>query len=160
MQNRLKEQAGALRTRLDQAGLSIRQYIGGIACDENSLLSPEVQKAREGKLPTAEVMVLFEKLLKEDGTVQNALNSALTEIEKKAEAVTAGLSRAEAYRSTKRALETNLLLEQATAPRLEQAEISLTAAQATLPQQETLRSEIEGNQEEMLKLVERYFHCG
>jgi glutamine synthetase len=24
----------------------------------------------------------------------------------------------------------------------------------------TLRSEIEGNQEEMLKLVERYFHCG
>ena len=24
----------------------------------------------------------------------------------------------------------------------------------------TLRSEIDGNQEEMLKLVERYFHCG
>ena len=24
----------------------------------------------------------------------------------------------------------------------------------------TLRSEIEGNQEEMLKLVNRYFHCG
>ena len=24
----------------------------------------------------------------------------------------------------------------------------------------TLRSEIEGNQEEMLKLVEKYFHCG
>lgn len=143
VQNRLKEQSGALRTQLEQAGLSIRQYIGGMACDENSLLSPEVQKAREGKLPTAEVMVLFEKLLEEDGTVQNALNSALTEIEKKAEAVTASLSRAEAYRSTKRALETNLLLEQATAPKLEQAEISLTAAQATLPQQETLRSEIE-----------------
>jgi glutamine synthetase len=24
----------------------------------------------------------------------------------------------------------------------------------------TLRSEVEGNQEEMLKLVTRYFHCG
>jgi len=143
VQNRLKEQTGALKTRLDQAGLSIRQYIGGMACDENSLLSPEVAKAREGKLPTVQVMALFEKLLEEDSTVQNALNCALTEIEKKAEAVTAGLSRAEAYHNTKRALETNLLLEQATAPKLEQAEISLTAAQATLPQQETLRSEIE-----------------
>ena len=141
VQNRLKEQTGALKTRLEQATLSIRQYIGEMVCDENSLYAPEVAKAREGKLPTPEVMALFEMLLEEDGAAQSALTGELAEIEQKAEAVTTGLTQAEAYRNTQKALETNFLLEQATASKLEQAQTALTAARETVPQQEALRTQ-------------------
>ena len=142
VQNRLKDQAIALKNQLDQASLSIRQYIGGIQCNEDSLLSPEVQKASEGKLPTADVMVLFEKLLEEDRVAQTALSETLTSLEEKTEILTAALSRAAAYRNAQISLEQNLVKEQETVQKLTLAEAALTAARETLPEQEALRDQV------------------
>ena len=78
LQNQLKEKAGEVRTQYEQAALSIKQYIGGIVCDEDSLLALDVKKAKDGQLTTADIMELFEKLWQEEQTANEALAARLT----------------------------------------------------------------------------------
>ena len=100
LQKKLKDRTNEVNTQREQAQLSIRQYISGITCHEDSLLPQDVQKAREGKLPITDVMELLEKLLEEDRKAQDALTLELDENEKLAENVTKNLTRAETYQNS------------------------------------------------------------
>ena len=99
LQNRLKEKANQLNVDLSNARLSIQQYIGGIACDEDSVLAPEVRKAKDGGLLTADVMELLEKLLAQDRQTRHQLAVALAAVEEQLETVTAQLTKAEDRKS-------------------------------------------------------------
>ncbi len=55
LQERLKKESGQLNDECDAARNSIKQYIDGIACDENDVLSIEVEKAKNGLLPAKDV---------------------------------------------------------------------------------------------------------
>ena len=142
LQIQLKEHTSQLRTQLDAAKLSKQQYISGIVCSDDSLLAPEVKKAKDGAMLIAEVMALFEQLLQEDTAAQEALDHQLSGLEQRSEQLTAALTQASAYQAAKTALANNQAAEADTLIRLEQAEQALSSAQATIPQQEELGKQI------------------
>ena len=142
LQEKLKSRTGEVRLQREQANLSIRQYISGITCDEDSLLARDVRKAWDGELPMAEVMELLDHLLTEDREAQEALTVRLEENEKAAELITAQLTRAAAYRTAKNQLDQNEVREKAQETELAEAQSVMEAAQETLPLQEQLTGQI------------------
>ena len=95
LQERLSQMTREVRESLDQAERSIRQHIEGITCREDSVHAPEVSRAREGKLPAAQVAVLLENLRAEDNAARDVLDAELFQREKELEAVVAELTQAE-----------------------------------------------------------------
>ena len=142
LQNRLKEQSGAVRDQKEQTYRSIQQYIGGMVCHADSMLSVEVKKARAGELPIVDVMELLENLLQEDREKQALLETKFTESEKEIEKISAQLTQAEAYASAKKSLSENETAEAAQVEALNAARTALDAAQATIPEQESLAKTI------------------
>jgi len=142
LQNELKEKTGLLRDQREHAIQSIQQYIDGMVCGENSLLAPEVNKAKAGELPMSGVTELFQTLLREDSAAEEELDAKLADVEKQAEQVAAGLTQAQTYRTAQRNLQEREMAEKEQLFRLEQAQLSLEAAQATVPQQEILAKKI------------------
>ena len=142
LQNRLKEQSGAVREQLDQASHSIRQYMEGLVFDEESPLASDARKAREGQLPTAEVMDLFAQILLEDHAAQSVLDKKLVLIETQNEQLTAQLTQAQAYQNAKQSLENNRISETEKNTALLNAEALLEQAQSTVPEQEALGKRI------------------
>ena len=142
LQNQLKDKASEVRDQKMQASRSIQQYIGGMVCDGDSPLSPEVRKARAGELPVADVMALLEKLLEEDRQTQSRLDARLGETEREMEKISAQLTRAEAYAAAKKSLGEQKKAEAEQIEALEGAQAALEAARATIPEQETLSKTI------------------
>ena len=142
LQNKLKEQTSELKTKREQATSSIRQYIDGMVCGEDSLLTVDVNKAKEGELPMADVMELFEKLLQEDNDEQNGLTEQLSKLEKKLENVTKQLTKSENYKKTKIDLDKNKIAYADKAAELERVKAERESAQATIPEQEELSKKI------------------
>lgn len=142
LQNQLKEKASEVRDQREQASRSIRQYVGGMVCDPDSLLSLEVKKAKAGELPMTDVMGLFEKLLWTDRQAQDSLNAQLADMEQSLEQLSSQLAQAQAYQKAKEDLAKKVAEEAQQAEKLEQAKSALAAAQATLPQRENLSKKI------------------
>ena len=76
-QDRLRKESSDLDSRCSARKSSILQYLGGIKCDGKNALLPEVNRAKEGKLLTDEVIVLLNKLLREDKEEQDTLNDGI-----------------------------------------------------------------------------------
>ena len=91
---------------------------------------------------TADVMELLDKLLTEDGQMQETLSAKLTEVEKRLEEVNAQLTKAEAYSKAKTSLAENQAKEEEKVAALKVAQEVLAAAQETLPEQELLGKQI------------------
>ena len=142
LQNQLKENAAQVRVQREQATQSIRQYVDGMVCDADSLLSPDVRKAKAGALPTAEVMELITRLLQEDRDAQTKLDACLAELEAQMEQTSAQLIRVQAYETAKTSLANKEAEEKAQVLGLEEAKAALTAAAATAPEQEALSKKI------------------
>ena len=142
LQNRLKEAASELRDLRDQAQRSICQYIGSMVCDDGSLLGPDVKRAKNGELPIADVMTLFESLLAEDREIQGELDARLAQTEKELEGISARLTRALALAAARKTLAEREKAEAAQKAALEAAEHRLEAARATQPEQEEYRKKI------------------
>ena len=142
LQNQLKDRANEVYKLREQAHQSIRQYIRGILCDEDSLLAMDVKKAKEGALPMAELVELFELLLAEDGAANETLEAELSDNEKKADEITIQLTQANAYKTAKENLEEKLKEEMAGILSLEQCKAALEQAQDNIPEQEALAKQI------------------
>ena len=87
LQKELKVQASQVKAQREQAAASIRQYVDGIACHEDSLLSLEVKKAQNGELLTTEVLELLDRLLAEDSAQQEALEQESNQLDSQLEAL-------------------------------------------------------------------------
>lgn len=142
LQNQLKEKAGEVRGQRDQASQSIRQYINGVTCDEDSVYALDAQKAKNGELPVTEVIELFRTLLEQDQQAELALEAELAAVEKELEQITSQLTQAEAYEAAKTALAERVAEETMLTVALETAKAALDAAQKTVPEQEKLQSKI------------------
>lgn len=142
LQKELKVQASQVKTQREQAAASIRQYVDGIVCHEDSLLSLEVKKARNGELLTAEVLELLNRLLAEDFAQQETLEQEEKQLNSRLEALVAQLTRAEAGQTAKESLEKKVREEAEKTAALAELAAALTAAQATIPEQERLGKEI------------------
>lgn len=142
LQNQLKEKAGEVRGQRDQASQSIRQYINGVTCDEDSVYALDAQKAKNGELPVTEVIELFRTLLEQDRQAELALEAELAAVEKELEQITSQLTQAEAYEAAKTVLAERVAEEAALSAQLEIARDALSAAQETVPEQEGMQSRI------------------
>ena len=142
LQEQLKARAGEVRTQREQAAASVRQYMEGIICQEDSPLFTDVEKAGNGELPTAQVLELLEQLLSEDTVRQETLDRQTQQLEEQLETVVAQLTRAQAYHSAQTALRKKTREEREQSAALEELSAALTAARDTIPQQEQLGREI------------------
>lgn len=113
LQDRLKKESGQLNDKCDAARNSIKQYIDGITCDENDVLSIEVEKAKNGLLPAKDVMDLIDRLLTQDNDKKTAIQKSISDADKALEIVNANLGKIEAKEQTQKALtEYNYLFSQ------------------------------------------------
>lgn len=96
LQDRLKKESGQLNDKCDAARNSIKQYIDGISCDENDVLSIEVEKAKNGLLPAKDVMDLIDRLLTQDNDKKTAIQKSISDADKALEIVNANLGKIEA----------------------------------------------------------------
>ena len=142
LQNQLKEKSSQVRDLKEQASRSISQYISGMVCDPASPLAPDVKQAKNGELPFVDVMELFEKLLQEDRDAQTQLDAQLIETEQELETLSSQLTQAQAYAAAKKSLAAQEGAEKIKTAELETAESNLVAAQATIPEQEHLNTQI------------------
>ena len=105
LQDRLKKESGQLNDKCDAARNSIKQYIDGITCDENDVLSIEVEKAKNGLLPAKDVMDLIDRLLTQDNDKKTAIQRSISDADKALEIVNANLGKIEAKEQTQKALD-------------------------------------------------------
>ena len=138
LQEQLKEQASGVREQREQRNRSIRQYIDGMVCDKDSVLSVDVKKARAGEMPMAEVMDLFDRLLAEDRDAQAALDDRLVRTEGELEQLSSLLTQAQVFADAKRSLGEQEKAEARQQLALEGAQKALEDARATVPEQESL----------------------
>lgn len=117
LQDRLKSESAELSREYDNAKLSLSQYVSGILCDEDSLLSLELDKAKAGNMLTADILALLDRLISDDKGINEKLQSEVFEIEKSLEAVNKAIARAEEFIKSEKELsaakkmrEENLLL--------------------------------------------------
>ena len=142
LQKQLSIQASELKNQLDRARFSAQQYIGGILCPEDSLLAPQVEKAKAGELLTDRVLELLEQLLSQDLQTQQTLDSRLTEAQNELEQLTARLTQAAAYRQAQKSLSEQEEAQAQLTKQLQQAQAALEQAQSQLPRQEALGKQI------------------
>lgn len=105
LQDRLKRESSQLNDKCDAARNSIKQYIDGISCDENDVLSIDVEKAKNGILPTKDVIDLVDRLLSQDNDKKSVIEKSISDADKKLEIVNANLGKIEATEKAKTALE-------------------------------------------------------
>lgn len=104
LQLQIKDQAKKRFGQCRDARNSVQQYIRGMACGEGDVLAADTEKAREGKLPMAEVAKLLEKLLEQDAAAEETLNRELAGLEENLAKVNANIGKAEEYERTENSL--------------------------------------------------------
>lgn len=142
LQEQLSKQANAVKDQWEDARNSILQYQEGILWGESSPLSSQCQKARDGQLPTAEVLSLLDALLEEDQQTRKGLDAQLANTENALDTVKAQLTKAEAYQSAKTSLEQTEQKIRQTQSLLRQRQEELDTQREKKPQQDALSQEI------------------
>ena len=104
LQEKLKRESGILNDQCIAARSSIRQYIEGITCDENDVLSIEVGKAKNGTLQVNDVMELLECLLEHDKKENDFLKKTIEDADRQLEIITGNLGKIEAHESAENSL--------------------------------------------------------
>lgn len=104
LQKKLKQEASELGNQCESERNSIKQYIGGISCDEENVLSIDVRKAQTGLLPTDEVAELIDKLIKSDSKEYKELQDAIKKYDSELEVVNANLGKIEEHEKVKASL--------------------------------------------------------
>ena len=142
LQDRLKDDANDLTATLKEINSGVKQYIQGIDYDTESVLSIEVEKAKNNELPTAEVLSLLEELIKTDSLSLQKKNEEETVIEKELETINQKLTKAQEQEKTKKSLnDTKNALALAT-PELESLKQKLQAEKDKQPEVDKLGKQI------------------
>lgn len=142
LQSKLKENVLAVGREKDEISRSIGQYMRSVTCKEDSVYSPDVEKAQAGQLPMAEFQKVLEAILKEDADTQKQLDSDLDAVEKELDAVKEQLTKAEAYQKAKTELFGKQEQERALSTQLQKAKGAKDAAKDTEPQQRELTNRL------------------
>lgn len=142
LQEKLKSETIALQVKHKELRNSIRQYVGGIVCEESDPLYLQVKRAKEEVIPTEDTVALLKALILRDGETETALSKESEELDVELQQVTARLSKADIWdqaRATKEA--SAAALTQALA-QLEVLKENLTAEEEKKPQVSELTDRI------------------
>lgn len=142
LQSKLKENVLAVGREKDEISRSIGQYMHSVTCKEDSVYSPDAEKARAGQLPMAEFQKVLEAILEEDTGAEKKLDSDLDAVEKELDAVKEQLTKAEAYQKEKTELFGKQEQERALSTQLQETKGAKDAAKDTEPQQRELTNRL------------------
>lgn len=134
LQDKLKTESGELSKEYERAKDSVNQYINGILCDEDDVLSIDVDKAKSGNMMTADVVELIGKLVEKDTELSEKVQQSITEIEKKIEKVNASLTKAQEYSKAEKDLAEAKNQQEEKAPMLEALAAEVAELKAQTPQ--------------------------
>lgn len=134
LQDKLKTESGELSKEYERAKDSVNQYINGILCDEDDVLSIDVDKAKSGNMMTADVVELIGKLVEKDIELSEKVQQSITEIEKKIEKVNASLTKAQEYSKAEKDLAEAKNQQEEKAPMLEALAAEVAELKAQTPQ--------------------------
>ncbi len=137
-QERMKEESGRLRDRVQAARASADQYLAGIQCPGDHPLSEQADRARRGELPTDEAEELLRRLIDEDARREGEQAAALTEADRALSRVDGQLGRGEEQERTRRQWEQASGQAAQRQAELEEREAALAAARETGPRREEL----------------------
>lgn len=134
IQESLKSQSGSLAKDYEKASDSIRQYIGGILCEDDNPLSVSVRKAMNGEMTTGDVTELLDKLIKEDADAKEKLTADIDKKELKIKELTALIAKAEEQKKAEASLKKSeeKLIE--VTEKLGEAKAAMEAANEKKPQ--------------------------
>ncbi len=107
LQEKLKSKSGAINTHREELNSSIKQYIKGVDCREDDVLSLDLDKAKSDNLPFVDTIELIQKLIEEDEKRKIALNKLIKGTEKELEGITKILSKAEENDKARKSLKEN-----------------------------------------------------
>ena len=139
-QDRVKKDASELKNSCDEARRSIDQYLKGTACDADSLLYPEWEKLRDGKLLTEDALDLLQQIIAADTEEQNKAQQLSAETEQQLSAVNQKIGAAEGLIKSAETLETNEKKLISDEEILAGLKATVDSAQAALPEAEQLGS--------------------
>ena len=142
LQKQLSEQAKEVKQQWEAAGSRIQQYMEGILCAEDSPHGEKAALAKQGLLPTEEVILLLDALLEADEAVQSTLDTQLRTTEDALEAAVTLLKQAEIDHNTRDSLEQQEKKEASTRELLQQQKQVLEAEQEKKPLQKQFEDEI------------------
>ena len=134
LQNRLKIESGELSKEYDRVKDSVNQYINGILCDEDDVLSIDVDKAKSGNMMTADVVELIGKLVEKDTGLAEKVQQSISEIEKKIEKVNASLTKAQEYSKAEKDLADAKSQQEEKTPALKALAAEVAELKAQTPQ--------------------------
>ncbi len=101
LQEKLKSEASALSKQYEAISGSIRQYINGIVCDEEDVLSIQTEKAKANELSMSEIVSLLEELIKKDSDAEKEYGEEIKRIDDELEEITKKLTKAQTFEKTK-----------------------------------------------------------
>lgn len=104
LQERLKTESGGLNRSREELYNSIQQYINGVICREDDVLSLELDKAKSDNLPFKDTIELIEQLIKQDEKEKKDIVLSLKHIEKKLKDITAKISKDEENKKARNSL--------------------------------------------------------
>ena len=159
LQERLKNESGKLGKEYETISASIRQYINGIVCDEDDVLSIKVRNAKAGMCSTEETLELLSTLIANDKEEEKKLDDEQKNIGKSLEEITAILTNHETWSKARKSLEksksdlseaivtlemlkTNLQSEEANKPKVEDIRNQIAAIEAEIPEYQELDAKI------------------
>ena len=141
LQERLKDESGKLRDACAAEKAGVEQYIQGIVCAPESSFSGELEKAKEGRLPVAEVLELLEHILAQDKKIRDGTEEELGRTEEKLAGVVRELGRAGELERTEKELEQAEEKRAVCKLRLAEAEENRKEQQGRKPERERLQEE-------------------
>ena len=141
LQQRLRAQALAAKSTCDELRRSVQQDLTGIQCSEDDPLSAQVEAARAGQLPAADLFPLLDQLIRQDAQAAVTLAAELDETDRQLRTLAQRQKAAQDRARTQQALETlqTKIAQQTDAQAAKQT--ALEAVQAMLPRAEALKAQ-------------------
>lgn len=128
IQERLKEAANELRRTCDSLSEDIRRDAAGILCAQNDGQQESVEKARQGELPSEELLPLLKGIIRRDDQSKSILEGRKKTLEQKLELLNDQISRGEIRQKTREQLKMAQDELEGLGPQMDAADRALTDA--------------------------------
>ena len=149
LQESLKSESGSLAKEYEKASDSIRQYIGGILCEDDNPLSVSVRKAMNGEMTAEDITELLDKLIKEDAEAKEELTGEIDKKEQKIKELTAQIAKAEEQKKAEASLKKSEEKLVEVTEKLGEAKAAMEAANEKKPQITELGEKISAHKNEL-----------
>lgn len=149
LQTRLKADAAEQKKQYDEAMRSIAQYIEGILCAPDDVLSIEVRKAKKGEITTAQTVEVLSQIIEKDAAQLSVEEAARDAVEREISAVDKALGEAKQVSRARAELHTAKESHDVAAAKTPELETMYKQAVAKQPEVDDLTGEIAKEQERL-----------